>query len=99
MADYSPPVSALLTLGQADPNKTWPNYLTKGFGPEHVPALLRMIGDEELDRTDQQAPAGWAPVHAWRVLGQLRAIEAAGPLLDLFAYLVEHYEDWPVEEL
>jgi hypothetical protein len=45
--------------------------------------------------------AGWAPVHAWRALGQLRAAEAVEPLLALLTVLTEtgddyHMYDFPV---
>jgi hypothetical protein len=39
----------------------------------------------------------WAPLHAWRALGQLRAEAAIGPLLSLLDPLVEN--DWVTEEL
>jgi hypothetical protein len=100
MTDYPPPVADLLTIGKPNPRNNWPDYLARGFGPEHVPDLLRMVGDEELPRIDpSQSPAGWAPVHAWRVLGQLRAAEAVAGLLQLSDHLLESYSDWTLSEL
>ncbi len=49
---YAPPVDQLLTYGEGQnvaPEK-WPNYLELGPGLEHVPELIRMAGDEELNR-------------------------------------------------
>ena len=54
-----------------------------GFSREHVPELLRMACDPELNEADSDDPRVYAPLHAWRVLGQLRAPEAAAPLADL----------------
>ena len=53
----------------------WPDYLTTfGLGAEHVPELIRMTSDSALNR----GTGGdvWASTHAWRALGQLRAVDA-----------------------
>ena len=48
---YPPPVDKLLALGDARDSKShWPNYLVYGLGPEHIPDLIRMATDEELER-------------------------------------------------
>src|SRR5207245_1219672 len=39
----------------------------------------------------------WAPIHAWRTLGQLRAEAAIEPLLPLFEEAED--DDWVMEEL
>src|SRR5438093_123369 len=75
--DYKDPVARLLTLGDARPVKTWPNYLELGLSREHVPELIRMATDDELNWADSESLEVWAPIHAWRALGQLRAEEAA----------------------
>lgn len=83
-SNYNPPVSALLTRGDVRHEPVgWPDYLaTYGFGATHVPELIRMATDPTLNQgTDAEA---WAPVHAWRALGQLRATEAIEPLIPLF---------------
>jgi hypothetical protein len=57
----------------------------------------------QLDRKDEFLAAGidpevalWAPVHAWRSLGQLQAVEALQPLVEV---LQQHDYDWCWEEL
>ena len=40
--------------------------------------------------------AGWAPVHAWRALGQLRAAEAVEPLLSMLTVLTDTADDYHV---
>src|SRR6516225_2960194 len=49
----------------------WPDYRQFGLGPEHVPALLAMVKDDTLLDADVDDPESWAPIHAWRALGQL----------------------------
>jgi len=96
-AKYSPPVSELLTFGDCREFRGWPNYLDLGLRPEHVPDLIEMATDEELNWADSESLEVWAPVHAWRALGQLRAVSAIEPLLHLFHELED--SDWVMEEL
>jgi len=96
--DYPPPLDQLLTLGNLWQMPERPDYLALGFGPEHVPELIRMATDDELLwDTDEDSTAVWAPVHAWHVLGLLRAEAAIEPLLDLFDDLED--TDWLTEEM
>src|SRR5436309_73583 len=97
--DYPSPVDKLLTYGKPEPTnvENWPNYLESGLGPEHIPGLLRMTADEELWKASQDAPENWAPVHAWRALGQLRAVTALEPLLHLLEEKIS--DDWAMDEL
>jgi len=79
---YQPPVDKLLTYGESNlmtPDK-WPDYQELGIGPEHIPDLIQMATDEELNEADVESREVWAPTHAWRALGQLRAVEAVEPL-------------------
>ena len=97
--DYPPPVDKLLTYGRPEPRSAqdWPDYLELGLGPEHIPDLLRMTADEELWEAGEDASENWAPVHAWRALGQLRAVNAVEPLLHLLVERVR--DDWAMDEL
>ncbi len=96
---YSPPVDQLLTYEKAEvaDAKDWPNYLDLGFGPEHIPDLIRMVTDEQLNNADLDSAEVWAPTHAWRALGQLRAEAAIEPLLSLFH--TQEDSEWVGEEL
>ncbi len=95
---YADPVAKLLTYtGDGHPPDPWPDYLALGLGREHVPDLIRMATDEALNNADGGSPEVWAPLHAWRALGQLRAEEAARPLLSLFD--TDTFSDWITEEL
>jgi len=89
---YSPPVSRLLTYGAVGDFKadTWPDYSNEfGLTADHVPELIRLLTDGELWEASADSPEVWSTTHAWRALGQLRAVEALPPLLELLAA----YED------
>lgn len=97
MTDLSP-LDRLLKLG-AEParRRTWPDYRTLGLEDRHIPALIRMATDPALHAAEERDPAGWAPVHAWRALGQMEAQEAAAPLL---AMLEQRNENpWVQEDI
>ena len=97
--EYTDPVSKLLTYGGFDigrANEPWPDYVALGFTREHLSELIRMTMDSELNNSDKDRLEVWAPLHAWRTLGQLRAVEATGVLLRLFERLP--HDDWlPLE--
>ncbi len=76
----------------------WPNYVEEvGLTPEHVPELIRMMADEALNEAGEDSLEVWAPVHAWRSLGQLRAEEAVEPLLTTL--FKNRDADWEREEI
>jgi len=69
----------------------WPDYRVGGLEPVHIPDLLRVLADDDLwYLDDDDDPAGYAPLHAWRALGQLRAEAAITPLIAL----LEPYDEW-----
>ncbi len=81
---YVDPVGRLLTIGETgsyDPAK-WPDYVANfGLAREHVAALACMVCDAALNRANTDSSEVWAPMHAWRALGQLGVQEAVAPLL------------------
>ncbi len=99
---YPPPVAQLLTLGgpqDAWTPEKWPDYPGMGLGPEHIPDLIRMATDEDLLWADPDGQEVWAPLHAWRALGQLHAEAAIGPLLGLLRYIDEPGDDAIADDL
>lgn len=94
---YLSPLDRLLALSlpQFGRYKPWPDYLAMGFAAEHVPELMRMVLDEELEAGDGDEPATYGPVHAWRTLGLLRAEQAVEPLM----WRLETDDDWAKEEI
>jgi hypothetical protein len=97
-APYSHPVGQLLTRGEPGFTRhEWDDYPALGLTDEHVPELIRMAGDGELLWTVTDGEEQWAPVHAWRALGQLRAEAAVEPLLDVLDRAVD--ADWTMQDL
>lgn len=99
---YRDPVAKLLTYGDCRSLPVWPeklDYLSLGFTSEHIPDLIRMATDKDLYWADSESLEVWAPIHAWRVLGQLRAEAAIEPLLDLLALSNDEDDEWTLEEL
>jgi N-acyl-D-aspartate/D-glutamate deacylase len=76
---YPAELHPFLMLG-GDYNGTYAEF---GIGKSYIPALIRMATDENLLYYEPDRPQTHAPMHAWRRLGQLGAIEAAEPLLQL----------------
>ena len=82
--DYADPVRRLLTIGEArshDPAE-WPDYPAEfGLGRENIAELIRLACDAALHWGDSDSAGVWAPMHAWRALGQLQAEASVAPLL------------------
>ncbi len=97
--DYFPPVSKLLTLGSPMDERERSDYLALGLSNGDIAQLIRMATDPRLLDLDAPTADVWAPVHAWRALGQLRAVEAIQPLLGLFHRADDNDDDWVTEEM
>lgn len=94
---YPSPVDKLLTYGDCRNFHDWPDYLALGFTHEHIDDLIRMGTSEELNWADSDSLEVWAPIHAWRVLGQLKAEAAIVPLVNFFNQ-VDEDDDWTPSE-
>jgi HEAT repeat protein len=90
---YCAPVDQLLSLGEPAPNERL-DYAGMGVSAENIPDLIRMATDERLNNAPGDSKLVWAPVHAWRALGQLRAVMAVEPLLKLFQRIDDFSDDW-----
>ena len=97
--NYQPPVSELMKLGDVREQPKWHDYLALGLKPEHMPELVRMASDEALHDADGESSAVWAPVHAWRALGQLRVEAAVEPLLGLLHRIDDEDDDYAGEDV
>ena len=95
--DYAPPVAQLLRCGRPkNVSRTdWFDYV-KAYGliDEHIPMLIQLASEKELDWEDEGE--GYAPIHAYRALGQLRAVAAVPSLVSL---LDGDDSDWFMEDL
>lgn len=98
----SEPVQELFLLGEdVARGKKWPNYLAYGITSEHIPELLWVIRQIQSFWYDDQYDddQGFTPVHAWRVLGQLKAKKAINSLIFLIHQNEELDADWIGEEI
>ncbi|MBW4690182.1 MAG: DUF1186 family protein [Lyngbya sp. HA4199-MV5] len=96
---YRDPVAKLLTYGDCHEMdlRDWHNYPeTLGLTTDDVPELIRMATDRTLWEIESDDLEIWAPIHAWRALGQLHAEAAIAPLTQLFE---EDDHDWVTEEM
>jgi hypothetical protein len=98
MADYPESVAQLLRLAGDRLGDEYPDYLGMGLTAEHVPDLARMATDRGLMEADEPNRF-WAPVHAWRALGVLRAADAGDVLVHALRVNVELDQDAAAEEL
>ena len=97
--DYTGNAAKLLSLGEIGTFGAWRDYLKLGLTADDVPELLRIIDDESLYDLDLFSAEGWAPIHAWRALGQLRAAEAAEPLTKLLNRIETDDDDYAIEDI
>ena len=108
--DYPSPLDQFLTLGEPSFGyQDWRDYPAEfGLAQEQAPALIRMATDralldaglESVEPDSEPGPeelAVYAPIHAWRALGELRAVEALDPLLTVFDDYAN--DDWVGEDL
>ena len=96
--NYLPPTVKLLTYGNCEDKNGWPNYLELGFKEQHIEDLISMALDEELHQGKSDSLEIWAPIHAWRTLGQLKAVSSAKFLLKLLPK-IDDGDDWVAEEI
>src|SRR4051794_14321559 len=83
---YAAPVLRLLNIGEARSYRPseWPDYCVRfELQREHIGDLIRLACDAGLSQAEPTSSEVWAPMHAWRALGQMRAEEAVLPLLAL----------------
>ncbi|WP_289022693.1 DUF1186 domain-containing protein [uncultured Desulfobacter sp.] len=92
---YSKPIQKILQIGEPEDIYDWPDYLKYGFNNTHVRELIELLSSNDLwsHKDDKDA---WAGVHAWRVLGQLKAEEAIEPL---FNFLDRNNDEWSHNEI
>ncbi|MGG6265418.1 hypothetical protein ACQ4M3_24445 [Leptolyngbya sp. AN03gr2] len=103
ISDYSEPVAQLLNQGECSSHgvESWMDYQSLGLSESDRFSLIKMATDHDLYELDSEALEGWAPIHAWRALGQLQVAEAAEPLLKHANEYVdeEGWWDWMAMEL
>ncbi len=53
-----------------------------------------MVSDAKLNMGDPESDDVWAPLHAWRALAQMKAVEAIDPLLAQLHLIDDINDDW-----
>ncbi len=95
---YHPPVKQLLSLDEPKRDERL-NYAALGISSADVPDLIRMATDKLLHEGPDESPVVFAPIHAWRALGELRAPEAIAPLVQIFQRVDDYPDDWVGEDV
>jgi hypothetical protein len=103
MTNYSGAIAQLLTYGGDLPFQVsdWKDYTALGITSADIPELIQMATDATFYEADDETPEGWAHVHAWRALAQLKAEDAVEPLLQAYERFGESegWWQWFTEEL
>jgi len=100
--DVSTLFDRLCRKGDPRDTRRWhkgdPDYVAElGLQSEHVPALVEIA--RKWAESDEPSEDTWsAPIHAWRALAQLRAVEAVEPLLAMQKRLDERDDEWYLDE-
>lgn len=91
-----------------DPRKTWkwkdrePDYVRRfDLDRSHVPALLDLVRQwfDSEDWPDDEDDTTWQlPIHAWRALAQLGAVEVIDLMLEMIGPMDSRHDDWYLEE-
>lgn len=88
----------LFTLGAISRHREWLDYSKLDFEPDDIPALIDLLSRHELrQRNEPTLVHEFAPIHAWRILGQLKHPDAITPLIELFPSFNDN--DWAISEL
>ena len=90
-------IKLLMELGEPPQWGKWPDYLQYGLSDADVADLIGMATDPALHQAPGDSKAVWAPLHAWRALGQIGSEAAIQPLISLFDSLCD--DDWALSEL
>jgi len=91
--EYAEPVVRLLAFGDSRRKDITNCVAALGLNQSHIPELIRMATDLDLHRAESGTSDVWAPIHAMRALGQLRAERAIEPLMGLLEDM-ERFEDY-----
>ncbi|HEY5731089.1 MAG TPA: DUF1186 domain-containing protein [Anaerolineales bacterium] len=102
---YTEPVASLVELGRPH-GGAWLDYSTLGLTHDHIPDLIRLAEDNEMrfmfppeDAPDDiDLPEWYAQIHAWRALGQLKAVEAIPSILGILHQVDDEDDDWIGED-
>lgn len=95
---FKPPLEQFLYFDEPDEFDSR-DYMQEGITQADIPELIRMATSRDLFLAPFPSSLVWARIHAWRALGQLKAVEAVAPLLTLLKYIDEDQDDWIGEDM
>ena len=88
----------LQKIGRPSGGPQWPDYVQEySLDASDIPELITYITDKTFLDSRPSSRKFWAPVHAWRALGQLQAQAALAPLLQLMPAWLE--DDYAIAEI
>ena len=97
---YEGVFAELLHLGEPEWSSKSPvDCAAWGFTQADVVSLIRIVSDPELACAPCDSSAVWAPIHAVRALGCLRAEAAVEPLLAAWRGIEKHTADYLEDEI
>jgi hypothetical protein len=102
LSDLPAAVQKLGSIGGSWDDTRWPDYHAMGITAEHIPALIQVIAHAGAfweDTHSDDDPYTYTPMHAWRALAGLQAIEALPALLDILRLIEESDADLIQDEL
>jgi HEAT repeat protein len=100
--EQPPAIQNLARLGSTGvwEKREWADYRSLGIGPKHIPTLIEILTQiDTFWEDDEDSPESWAPLHAWRALGQLQAVEALPAMTGLLRLIDEEGIDLVQEDL
>jgi len=89
---YSEPVKKLFEIGPGYINKEWLKVEDYGLTNVHIPELLELACNADLQIFPTEPSISWAPIHAWRALSQLDAVDCTYSLLNLLEKFDDTYD-------
>ena len=83
--------------GKDNSKGEWEDYLQYGFSKADEPGLIDLLIDKKLHNGSPESNDIWVPLYAWRILGQLRSVDAIEPLISILNILSD--DDWAFSEV
>lgn len=94
--NYPPPIDKLLKLGSPHNYKTLDAAVTPiELTEAHIPDLIRLARDRDLNIRSEDTPDTWAPIHAVLALARFDV----GPYINQLLPLLDIESEWVTEEL
>jgi hypothetical protein len=96
-----PALQKLAMIGAPKESEPWLDYSKLGISIDQVPALIELLHhiEDYWEEWEEDDPQMWLPLHAWRALAKLHALNALPVLLELLDLIEPLDSDLIQEEL